>query len=533
MRGFLDKTFAQIREAFARMERKNKRAMFIIASFIFIFAIVAVILLSQTTYVTLYNFQTIDQAERVYARLQGAGVAARRDGTQILVPDFAQERAYSEVRDAIGTPIFDASIMDGASGFGVTDMHQRALYARQLADDIRVQIMQSPRISNALVIVNPGETSPFRTATNLREASAAVMLTIIDGERLSQQEAETIAGLISAAVQGISYENIQISDSNLNHYRVGGVGEDFETVMNSRIAMKNMLEQQIKMSVEQVLARVFLRDNIEIIPSVTLNFDRVAEQTIEFQPPIAGELEGLVRSSSELYEMQLARLEAGGIPGTDANYMGMGEYPWGDLGEDELYRRAVIERNFELNETIRTIEHAEGTIESLTVSILINSEVHQEDMSEDIVNLISMGVDIAPENVAVVSLPFAEDNTFAEQFEAWEAHEVRMRQQELIMSIITWSVLLVLVVLVFILGLSIVNAMKSPQPVLADAMGVELIADGDLDIDTEALAAEIEAQKLADIDLNAKQQELGSIESFIDKDPGAVAQLLRNWLTDE
>ena len=534
MRETLQKMMTQIREAFGRMDRKNKRGLFIIAFLILAFAIVAVILLTQTTYVSLNNFETVAQAEQIYARLQAIGINARREGTRIYVPENDQERAFAEVRDAIGTPVFDMGIMNEASGFGVTDMHQREVYARQLADDIRVQIMQSPRITNALVIVRPGESSPFRTAANLRQASAAIMLTTIDGGMLTPQEVHAIATLVYGSVQGISYENIQISDSNLNQYRVGDENQDFETVMNKRLTMKNMLEQQLRLSIEQVLARVFLRDNIEIIPSVTLNFDKVVEQQIEFSPPIEGEMEGLVRSSSELYEQQIARGEAVGIPGTDSNNMGMGEYPWGELGEDELYRKAVIEKNFELNETIRTIEHEEGNIQAMTISILINSDVHEEDMTEDIINLVSMGVDIRPERVSVVAMPFAEDTTWADQYQAWEAYEEAIRQQEMIRMIIIGSVILAIAVLFFMLGRSIINALKPPPPpVVAEGPGIDLLADEDLMDEEARLAAEIEARRIADIDLQAKQPELDSIESFIEKDASSVAQLLRNWLTDE
>ena len=533
MREFIDKLLAQIREAFGKMDRKNKRGLLIIAFFIVVFAIIAVILLTQTTYVPIHSFETIAQAEQVYARLQGAGINARREGTRILVPENQQEQAFNEVRDAIGTPQLTMDIMDTASGFGVTDRHQREIYSRQLADDIRVQIEQSPRVASAVVIIRPGESSPFRTATNLARASASIMITLTDSGMLSQVEVDAIAAMVIGAVQGIELEDIHITDNNLNVYRLGDENMEFEDVLTTRLTMKNMLERQIRLSVEQVLARVFLRNNVEVIPSVTLNFDKKSEQIVEFAPPVAGEMEGLVRSSSDLYEQHRARLEAAGIPGTDTNNMGMGEYPWGELGENELYRKVVQERNYELNEMLRTIEYAEGTIESLTVGILINSEAHEEDMSEEIINLVAMGVDIPPERVVVESLPFALDTTYEDQMAAWEAQEAALRQQELIRMGIIAAVILAIGVLFFILGRNILYAVKPPpEPVPAEGPEIDMLVDGELDPEA-LLAAELEAQRLADIDLQAKQKELESIESFIEKDPAAVAQLLRNWITED
>ena len=152
-------------------------------------------------------------------------------------------------------------------------------------------------------------------------------------------------------------------------------------------------------------------------------------------------------------------------------------------------------------------------------------------MTEEIINLISMGVDIPPDRVVVESLPFAVDTTWEDEIAAWEAYDTTVRQQDLIRTIIIGGVALAIAVLLFLLGLSIIRAVK-PPPVLAEGARIDLLADGDLD-DEAFLAAEVEARKRAEIDLQAKQPELDSIEGFIEKDPAAVAQLLRNWLTDE
>jgi flagellar biosynthesis/type III secretory pathway M-ring protein FliF/YscJ len=130
-------------------------------------------------------------------------------------------------------------------------------------------------------------------------------------------------------------------------------------------------------------------------------------------------------------------------------------------------------------------------------------------------------------------MPFMEDETWSAEFQAWEEHEALMRQQDLIRWIIMGGIILVIAVLFFVLVKSVINAAKPPQPVPAEGAGLDYLIDDD-EMDSEArLAAEIEAQRLMDIELQAKQAELNSIEGFIDKDPASVAQLLRNWLTDD
>jgi len=90
---------------------------------------------------------------------------------------------------------------------------------------------------------------------------------------------------------------------------------------------------------------------------------------------------------------------------------------------------------------------------------------------------------------------------------------------------------------ILLLGLAFITLVRTivktvkppaePEPVLADGvMGIDYIA-GDDDEVTDISRFEEE------VELQTKSTGLEQIERFIDKDPVAVAQLLRNWLTDE
>jgi flagellar biosynthesis/type III secretory pathway M-ring protein FliF/YscJ len=64
--------------------------------------------------------------------------------------------------------------------------------------------------------------------------------------------------------------------------------------------------------------------------------------------------------------------------------------------------------------------------------------------------------------------------------------------------------------------------------VAAGADGIDYLIGDDDDLAEQAAQVEFE-----DIEINTKSPGLEQVEKFIDRDPGSVAQLLRNWLSDE
>ena len=108
-----------------------------------------------------------------------------------------------------------------ASGFGATGELAKQVYDVQLADDIKTALIQTPKIIDALVVVDSGERSPFINQTDSAKATAHVFLTIDYGSTLNSIEAKTVADLVRSAVQSIEYEDIHITDQNMNIYGVG------------------------------------------------------------------------------------------------------------------------------------------------------------------------------------------------------------------------------------------------------------------------------------------------------------------------
>jgi len=523
--------FVQLREWFTNMPRGKKIQLAVLSIFVIVLAVVVVGLITRTTWV---RVPVADPAAspHVYSALVDMGFPTRIESGNILVPEERLGEAQMRLREQgiLGATDFTFDIMEGAAGFGVTDAHARQLYDAQTAEHIRTQLLQVPRIQNALIIVNSGETSPFRIHTNARQATATVMLTLSDGGRLTQQEVQAIGELIRNAVPGISYENISISDSDLNFYPVGDASQDIDMIVGQRSALENRLTEQMQGQVMQLLAPIFGAGNLQVQPHVSLNFDAVVTESVEFTPPIYGEMDGIVRSSEEIFENSRRLMDAEGVPDTDSNYMGTEEYPFGTLEDTDEYRRAVISRNFEINETRQRIEHERGTIQELSIAVLINSEIEgvRQDFSEEVTDLVARAIGVDPVNIAVQLLPFAydEDTTIADLYEQWAEMETARADREHFETIIMYATIVLLGIMAMILVITIVKAAKKPvvsESAIAVATATGTIVPEGIDIivgDDEPQLVEYE-----DANLSTKTPGLEQIERFIDKDSASVVQL--------
>ena len=528
MREFMENILRQLREFFGKMTRKDKIRLAILVAAVIILAIVVVSLLSRTTYVTLYTAPSDAEAGVVQDALMEMGEKVQVNGRSILVPEERADELKNRLaaQGVIDSDDMNYDMLNSAAGFNITENHAKKLYDAQRSLEIRTQLLKFERIQSAVVNITSGETTPFLISSGTKEATAAVVIEVKNGAMLTNAEAQAIADTVQANVQGLKYENISITDTKLNHYKIGDGSVDLGTEINSRIALQNLLQQQLQEQGERILTPIYGLSNTQVTANVKLNFDKKVTESVEFFPPIPGEEDGIVRSSSELYENSRAQNAAEGIPGTDSNAMGTVEYPYGTLADGYEYAKAIIEKNYEIDETRTMIEHEQGVVQTASVSVLIDREAVVEDYSLEVANLVSKGLGIPPDNIAVELVPFSYHGIDYEQMiRDLEALREQERRQEIIKMVLIAAVVLLLGLAIISLIRSIVRAIKGPEPeelLLAEG-GIDYLADEELG--EEAFED--------DVALNTKSTALEQIERFIDKDPASVAQLLRNWLTDE
>lgn len=526
MNNILENIRTQLKQFFSNLSKKERNRLITLVSVVIVLAVVAAYLLGRTTYGVLYSGLTPSEAGRMLESLEAMGVDSKTEGVDtILVPEDQISRLRMQLSaEGYGSDEFDYSIFDSGTGFGSTDQERQAYLQYQLGSHIGTTIKRMDKIENCAVIVNLPRTSSFALSGTNQPASVSVLLEIRGRVQLSASEANSIGEIVLGAVPGISKENIRIVDSVMNVYSLDA--NDASNAIgniNSKLELERQTRESLENQVVSLLTPVFGASNIRTAVHVELDFDTTLINSVEFEPPVEGETDGIVVSLHELYEWSRYGDEATGVPGTDTNGMGITEYPYGDLGQDELYRQIARDVNYEINETRTQIEKAKGSIKTLSIAILLSDEI-EEDYSANVRNLIANAVGVSDTYISVERLPFLEDPTVSDIISQQNAEIRSIWIRELITTIIKALVVVFLALALFSLIRFIVNAFVQ-RKVDYEGVNINVLAGAGDD--------ELLESMYKDINLNAKSEGIEQLEKFIDKDPQAVAQLLRNWLTDD
>ena len=152
---------------------------------------------------------------------------------------------------------------------------------------------------------------------------------------------------------------------------------------------------------------------------------------------------------------------------------------------------------------------ADGTLDNMTFDEFIakNNTTNTITISDDEVNLIAAATGVSADKITVL------------------AYEV----PQFVSSTNTSkgiSNYLMIILTVLIIALLIFVILRGASPLAAEEEEPELSVE-------QLLATTKENQSLDDIEFSDKSETRKMIEKFVDENPEAVAQLLRNWLNDE
>ncbi|MDR1589105.1 MAG: flagellar M-ring protein FliF [Oscillospiraceae bacterium] len=553
MKNFLGGAWKQIREFFKGLNKGQRIRLAVLAVIVVALAVTLSLALNRTKYELLYTGLPQEEAAQMYAALQEMGVDVKAQGTgTLLVPaDRVSELRMTLSAAGYQSGGFDYSLLAEMSGFSVTDLQQQEYSVLQKQEMLRATIKRSDKIKDCYVLLSPAKESAFIRPDEEQDASAAIMLETKNGELLTSAEASAIASIAVNAVAGLKLENVSVVDASLNVYLLSddplAEGEGEAANITTQRFLETSMRHELANQVVNLLTPVFGAGRVRAEVSVTLDFDSEVSESVEFAPPVEGEEQGLWISASELYEIARADGAAGGVPGTDTNGMGSEEdidgtitYPYGDLEEGETYRKILREANYEMNKVTTQIEKAKGSIQYLSIAVLLDSTSVQEDYTENVRNLVAGAIGTSVEYVSVERMPFQEleTNPFREAQDAQDEALNRYKLQELIQTGIICATALILVILILALIRSLFKK-PAPEPEPAAAGGIDYIVGGDDDYGpgeygSEDMATIGQAQEEETVTVGAPPPEtVVQLEKMIKANPEAVASILRGWLTDE
>lgn len=285
------------------------------------------------------------------------------NGNTILVPndqvhELRMQMAGEGLPEAsgVGFEIFDRTSL------GVGEFAQKVNFRRALQGELARTIGQMPSVQRARVHIVIPERRLF---TNDREpARAAVVVTSKRGGTLTQAQVEGVVHLIASSVEGLDPSQVTVVDSR-GHVLTRPQQEGQVELSGSQAELQRAIETDFERRVQTMLDQVLGLDKSVVRITAALDFRQVEVTEEQFDPETQ-----VVRSEQRSQEKVTGSDGPAGVPGTRSNVPNE-DPPEGDNSNKEAKRKSET-INYEINRKISKVIEPSGTIQRLSVAVLVD-----------------------------------------------------------------------------------------------------------------------------------------------------------------
>lgn len=524
----LKKIPTRLLELWNKFTSKQKTIIISVIGVLFITLILLVVLLNKKNYEVLTECESTKDASKVVALLEGEGIDYNTSSDQLTI--------YVASEDLTNAVFLMASNDLPSTGLTMEDLLNNDLSTTNSDRTLKINLFFQNQLRNYIIKMDGVDDAQVsyipRESTNSilsaqQNTTASVCLTTNDEFKTST--AKSIAELVASVIGNTTTDGIKVIDQSGN-LLFGGSDDLYSGSASSNEDFKERLRNTFKNNLYAGLMKAGY-DDVEIMADLDFNMDKVSELYTEYTPA-EGQEQGLY-SHSYTYETQ-GTSGSGGIAGTNSNDENTYQLEDGDSTNssttqeeyDYLPNTRVTNTEFEvgaINKELSSVSivltdvvtytQAELELSGLLADttydeyVLANNSLKKLDVDEQLYTLVSKATGIAEEDISIVAY---EQPIFVPTVE--------------IEKPITDYLPFALAILIVLLLLFVV--FRTAAPVEVTETEPELSVE-------QLLATTKENQSLNDIEFDDKSESRRMIEKFVDENPEAVANLLRNWLSED
>ncbi len=299
-----------------------------------------------------------------------------------------------------GLEIFDKT------NFGATDFVQQVNFQRGMEGELARSIKTLDGVKATRVhIVMPKEALFKEDQAN---ATASVLVSMKPGASLGKDQVNGIVNLVANSIEGLGKEGVTIVDETGHVLYDGSVSDSAFSPGSSstQLDVQRQYEVALQRDLESTLSRVVGAGRSAVTVRARLNFDAVQTSADTFGAAASA----VPRSTSNRTEtFSGSNSGTGGVPGTGANGGTAGAAATAANGSS-TYSVTESTTNNEINKTTTTTVKAPGSIEKLSVSVVLDESVTPaQEQSITSAVAAAVGLDQARgDTLSVTRLPFDE-----------------------------------------------------------------------------------------------------------------------------
>ncbi|MDD3367761.1 MAG: flagellar M-ring protein FliF C-terminal domain-containing protein [Lachnospiraceae bacterium] len=521
----------KIKEWWNRFSSKQKTIIVGIAAAILMAFVILIVVLTRPTYVLLLNCEDTREASEVTALLDDNEITytITDDGLTISVLESQQSDAnlLLGANDIQSSAYSIDNVTNG--GFSTTESDKQKRYIVYLQSRLeRDFIGKFNAISSAHVELNIPENDGTLIAEN-KESSAAIILELQD--EFTADQAAYLAQAVATALGSTDASNITIMDTDGNMLFSGADNYSVAGSANSQLSVKAQAENMVKSEVKQVLLNTNLYDQIEVASNLAIDFS-TSERTDHNYTPAEGQTQGVYSQADEYSSDSTSG--SGNVPGTDTNqndtsYVFENDNESSTSTTENSYKFLPNESIISQNTPAGSINYGNSSVSVTAIAYNVireedarsqglldgiswddykaaNSERTKLDVDEDLFSVVSNATGISTNSISILAY---EENLFLDRSG----------------SGIGLTDILQIALIVIILGLLAFVVLRS--------MRREREPEQEEELSVENMLQSTPMEEIEDIELETKSETRKMIEKFVDENPEAAANLLRNWLNED
>ena len=383
---------------------------------------VVVLLNSNREYAVLVTGVSSEEASSIMSYLESLGATDYRweNNDTILVP-AGQEVALKAKLVMEGYPrngFAYSTYYDHVSALS-TEAERNAAYLQDLQDRMGAVIRCFDGVKDAGVTIAQGTDRTYvLDSSNRVEASASVIITMRDGELLTDQQATAIRHLLAHAVQGLQIGAVKIADTRGNMYSTDAGLESSSDSSALKLLLEEKYNNLIRSNVMLVLVPLFGEDNVKVGVNCTVDVNKTIEDNTDvYLPEYAqnGSTNGEGIIGSKIYDDYVLRGDdetPGGVVGANSN-SDLSTYIEDNLNPDGTERQIGTsgQVDYDNPRSEKHIERTAGYLSDCMVAVTVNSTVAAGGVDVDqlqslVARAAGISDDAAENRISIYSGPF-------------------------------------------------------------------------------------------------------------------------------
>lgn len=258
----------------------------------------------------------------------------------------------------VGFEIFDRT------SIGMSEFVQKLNYRRALQGELARTIAQMPEVERARVHLAIPERRLF--ASDQEKARGSVILSLRNGQQLSQAQVQGVIHLVSSSVEGLQARDVTIVDG---HGRMLSATMTDETagLSNTQLDYQRSIEKDVETRIQTMLERIVGPNKAVVRVSSVVDFRKV-ETTEERYDPNSQ----VVRSEQRGQEKANGTNGVGGgVPGVQSNVPPATDQEPAQTSSNSSHTKNETV-NYEISRTVSKIVEPVGVIKQLSVAVLVD-----------------------------------------------------------------------------------------------------------------------------------------------------------------